>query len=534
MPVLRLRSIALASVLSLPVAAWAQPTPAAGAGPIQAAAPVVPPHGAPQSFADLAQALLPAVVNISSTESLPAGQGPDGIAPGSPFEKFFHDFMNRQHPGGPQNQAPEPGQPQPQAAPGGGDQGAQGGDQAAPPRELQSLGSGFVVDPSGIIVTNNHVIDGAQTITVTLQDNTVLKAKLLGADKRTDLAVLKVEPAGKLPYVAFGNSAASRVGDWVMAIGNPFGLGGTVTAGIISARGRDIQEGPYDDFIQTDAPINRGNSGGPLFDMQGRVVGINTAIYSPSGGSIGIGFAIPSDEARVVVDQIIRYGHAERGWLGVRVQQVTPDLARALGLSPPAGAMVAGIDPKGPAAAAHLRNGDVILSFDRQPIPEMRVLPRVVAETQIGTDVPVEILRDGKRQTVQVKVAQLQEAPPQKASDAAPAPKKPAPLQLTELSGLGLGLTPLNDASRKKFSLPADRSGAVVGQVAEGGPAAKAGLHPGDVIVEVQQENVSSPEDVQKRISAARAAKQPSVLVLVQGPGQDGMRWVPLGLGKVG
>ncbi len=238
---------------------------------------------------------------------------------------------------------------------------------------MQSLGSGFIIDASGLVVTNNHVIDGADEITVTLQDNTSLKAKVLGRDETGDIALLQVKPDKPLPAVQFGDSDTSRVGDWVLAIGNPFGLGGTVTAGIVSARGRDIRQGPYDDFIQTDAAINRGNSGGPLFNMDGQVIGMNTAIYSPSGGSIGIGFSIPSNMVKTVVAQLKDFGHPRRGWLGVRIQQVTPDIAESLGLKDASGAMVAGVNDGGPADKAKIHNGDIILKFNGQDVKEMRV-----------------------------------------------------------------------------------------------------------------------------------------------------------------
>ncbi len=347
--------------------------PLAAAVPLQSAEA----RGAPDSFADLAQQLLPAVVNISSSTSMQVarGNGPEIplFPPGSPFEQFFKDFLDRNHPGG------RPGGPR-------GDQGP-----PSPERKMQSLGSGFIVDPSGLIVTNNHVIDGADEITVTLQDNTSLKATLIGKDERVDVALLRVKSDHPLPSVKFGDSDAERVGDWVLAIGNPFGLGGSVTAGIVSARGRDIRQGPYDDFIQTDAAINRGNSGGPLFNMNGDVIGINTAIYSPSGGSIGIGFSIPANMAKNVVAQLKDYGHARRGWLGVRIQQVTPDIAESLGLHDSSGAMVAGVNDGGPADKAKIRNGDIILKFNNQDVKEMRSLPRIVAETVIGQDGP----RDG-------------------------------------------------------------------------------------------------------------------------------------------
>ena len=471
-------------------------------------------RGAPDSFADLAASLLPAVVNVASSSTVTAqndheggGGTPDlpfALPPGSPFEQFFHDFMEHNQPGG------RPGQGRPEA----------------PGRRMQSLGSGFIIDPSGIVVTNNHVIDGADEITVTLQDNTVMKAKLIGKDERSDIAVLKVEADHPLPAVQFGDSDASRVGDWVLAIGNPFGLGGTVTAGIVSARGRDIRQGPYDDFIQTDAAINRGNSGGPLFNMDGKVIGINTAIYSPSGGSIGIGFSIPSSMAKTVVAQLRDFGKAKRGWLGVRIQQVTPDIAESLGLKDNNGAMGAGVDDGGPADKAQIRNGDVILKFNNQDVKEMRNLPRIVAETQIGEAVPVVVWRDGKQVSLQAKVGEL---PEEKQADAkAPAPAKPQAAKATELAALGVTLAPLNTDTRGRYQISPDQKGVVVTAVRRDGPAARRGVKPGDVIVEVQQQSVSTPADVQARIDAIRKQDRKAVLVLIQG--QDGLRWIPIPL----
>jgi serine protease Do len=343
--------------------------------------------------------------------------------------------------------------------------------------------------------------------------------------------VLQVHADHKLPSVPFGDSDASRVGDWVLAIGNPFGLGGTVTAGIVSARGRDIQEGPYDDFIQTDAAINRGNSGGPLFNMAGQVIGINTAIYSPSGGSIGIGFSIPSDEARNVVDQLRRYGRPRRGWLGVRIQQVTPDIAESLGLhepeGAPSGALVAGVNPNGPADHAHIQNGDIILSFDGQALREMRTLPRVVAETPIDKSVPVEIWRAGKRQIVQVVVAEMPDD--QKQADATK-PRSPAANPSVDFSSFGMKLSPITDATRQKYKIDAQQKGIVITDVSPDGTAADHGLKPGDVVVEVAQAPVATPADMQKRIDEARTNSRKSVLLLVQSA--DGLRWVPLPVPK--
>jgi serine protease Do len=497
-------------------------SPAAVALPALLAARPAQAYVPPQSFADLAQALLPAVVNISSSSTTHAaadsGQGGGGEAPsfppGSPFEQFFHDFMdrNRRGGGGGGGEHPSPhGEAQP--AP-------------APERRMQSLGSGFVIDPSGIIVTNNHVIDGADEITVVLQDNTSMKAKLIGRDERADLAVLQVKPEKPLVAVPFGDSDKSRVGDWVLAIGNPFGLGGTVTAGIISARGRDIHQGPYDDFIQTDAAINRGNSGGPLFNMSGEVVGINTAIYSPSGGSIGIGFSIPSNEARKIVADLRDFGRVRRGWLGVRIQQVTPDIAESLGLHEASGAMVAGVNDGGPADKAEIKRGDVILKFNNADVKEMKSLPRIVADTRVGDKVPVVIWRDGKEQTLTVDVGELPDEA--KLAAATTEQTKPEATHQTELSGLGMKISPITDDARGKYSLGADQNGVVITDVTNGSAAADRGLKAGDVIVEVQQEQVSSPADVQSKVDAVRKQKRKSVLMLIQS--SDGLRWVPLNL----
>ncbi len=486
---------------------------------VVAAALVVPAapaaaRAAPDSFADLAASLLPAVVNISSTETVaadqPEGDDDDGpgsgpspgpgmpaFPPGSPFEKFFHDFMNREHGGG--------------------------GEPNAPPRKMQALGSGFIIDPSGVIVTNNHVINGAEEITVTLQDNTVLKAKLIGHDDRTDLAVLQVHTDRKLPAVVFGDSDKSRVGDWVLAIGNPFGLSGTVTAGIVSSRGRDIQQGPYDDFIQTDAPINKGNSGGPLFNMDGQVVGINTAIYSPSGGSIGIGFSIPANEASLVIAQLRKFGHAKRGWIGVRIQDVTPDIADSLGLKPAHGALIAGTEPKGPAQKAGLRTGDVILQLDGKDV-DGRSLPRRVAETPVGETAQFALWRDGKRQTLPIVIGDFPEDQPK--PDAHPAARAPAAAAPLVLADLGMKVAAITDALRQRFQLPDGQKGVVITEVTPDGRAAERGLRAGDVVAEVQQSEVSTPAELADRIAQARHAKRASVLMLVQNG--DGMRWVPL------
>jgi serine protease Do len=490
-------TVALAVGLALPLAAGVPAEPATA-------------RTAPDSFADLAAKLLPAVVNISSTQAVQARAGSPGAGPeiplfppGSPFEQFFKDFLNRNRPGG------------------------RGGEnQPSPERRMQSLGSGFIIDASGLVVTNNHVIDGADEITVTLQDNTSLKAKVLGRDETGDIALLQVNPDKPLTAVQFGDSDGERVGDWVLAIGNPFGLGGTVTAGIVSARGRDIRQGPYDDFIQTDAAINRGNSGGPLFNMDGQVIGMNTAIYSPSGGSIGIGFSIPANMVKSVVAQLKDFGHPRRGWLGVRIQQVTPDIAESLGLKESNGAMVAGVNDGGPADKAKIRNGDIILKFNNQDVKEMRSLPRIVADSEVGRSVPVLLWRDGKEVTVQATLAEKPDDA--QLASATTGDKGTQAQKPTEISGLGLKLAPITQEMKDKFSLGTDQKGVVITDVAPNSSAAERGLKAGDVIVEVQQGEVGSPAEVQQKVDTVKKENRKSVLMLIQR--QDGLQWVPLSL----
>ena len=502
-----LRTAALATALALPTAL---PSPSFA-------------RGAPDSFADLAENLLPSVVNISSTQAaqkLADRGGPEVplFPPGSPFEQFFRDFLNRDRPG-----QDRPGQDRP----GQDRRGERGPRPGGPGGRAMSLGSGFIIDPSGYIVTNNHVIDGADEISVTLTDKTTLKAKLVGKDERVDLALLKVESDKPLKAVSFGDSDVERVGDWVLAIGNPFGLGGSVTAGIVSARGRDIRQGPYDDFIQTDASINRGNSGGPLFNMNGEVIGINTAIYSPSGGSVGIGFSVPSNLAKSVVTQLREFGRARRGWLGVRIQQVTPDIAESLGLRDASGALVAGVNDGGPADKAKISNGDIILKFNGQDVKEMRTLPRIVAETQVGKAVPVTVWRGGKEVSLQATVGEL----PDEVQQASTGGTTDAPPKRTaEIAGLGANVAPITDELRDQFKLGADQKGVVVTDVSPDGVAATRGLKPGDVIVEVQQEPVSTPDDVTKRMDRYRKQNRKTVLMLIQSG--EGMRWVPVPLAE--
>ena len=439
---------------------------------------------APDSFADLANQLLPMVVNISTMQTVKPDAEPQQIPdlpPDSPLQQLFKDYMDKNR-----NLS----------------------------HHVTSLGSGFIIDPSGIIVTNNHVIEDADEISVKLNDGTTLPAKLIGHDDKTDLALLKVSPKKPLPAAHFGDSDHARVGDWVIAIGNPFGLGSTVTAGIVSARNRDIAAGPYDDFIQTDAPINRGNSGGPLFDMDGAVVGVNSAIFSPSGGSVGIGFAIPSNMVRDVIGQLEKYGATRRGWLGVRVQNLTDDIAEGMGITGASGALVANVSAGGPAARAGIQSGDVIVAFDGKPVPDSRALPREVADAAVGKTVNVDILRGGKRQTVHAVVAKLEDDDADdKAAPAAPPPKPNA-----KMSKLGLSLGALDDAARTKFHLPKETSGVVVTDIDPDGPAADKNFRPGDVIVQVQNQSVRSPDDVTKLVDDnARAGKKVALLLVSRG-----------------
>jgi len=452
----------------------------------------------PVSVADLAEELGDAVVNISTAQTVqgrrtvPMPEVPDG----SPFQEFFEEFFNRQN---------------------------RDNDQ---PRRVQSLGSGFVLDgKEGIIITNNHVIEGADEITANFNDGTKLRAEIIGTDEKTDLAVLKVEPDTPLKDVTFGDSDAIRVGDWVMAIGNPFGLGGTVTVGIVSARNRDINSGPYDNFIQTDASINRGNSGGPLFDMEGNVVGINTAIISPSGGSIGIGFAIPAKTAMNVIDQLREFGETRRGWLGVRIQEVTDEIADSLAMDEAMGALVAGVTEDGPAAKAKIEPGDVIIKFDGREVEAMRELPRMVAETAIGKEVEVIVLRKGEEVTISVTLERLVENEVPEASASSEEEQQSEPAEKSEV--LGMMLAELDDALREQFSIDEDVTGVVVTEVMSGSSAEEKRVMAGDVIKEVAQEPVETPADVEAEIKKLKEDDRRSALLLLSNPTGD-VRFVPV------
>ncbi len=468
------------------------------------AAPAVA-RPAPDSFSGLAARLSPAVVNISTSQKIERqdlNEMPQ-FPPGSPYEEMFKDYYDQQR------------------------------DSA-----VTSLGSGFVIDPAGLIVTNNHVIEGADEITVNFPDGLSLVAELVGKDEKTDLAVLRVKHNAPLPSVAFGDSDKLLVGDWVMAIGNPFGLGGTVTAGIVSARNRDISSGPYDDFIQTDAAINRGNSGGPLFDMDGNVIGVNSAIISPSGGSIGIGFAIPASIVKHTVDQLIEFGETRRGWIGVRIQAVTPELAESLGLDKARGALVAEVTAGGPAEKAGIKAQDIILSFDGKEIRESRALPRTIADGEIGKTANVEIWRDGQKTTVSVTLERLEDFEKRSAEGTATPTPEPTPTPevaegAVRIDALGMTVAELNETLRERFNIAAEVQGVVITDITPESPAGQAAgegrLRVGDVIVEVAQQEVTTPQAVSERVGEAVSANNRVVLFLLNRGGDLSFAAIRLG-----
>ncbi len=434
----------------------------------------------PEGFADLAEAALPAVVNVSTTQLIdakqPQLQGFPDFPERSPMEEFFKEFQKR------------------------------GMKAEKTPQKATSLGSGFIISEDGLMVTNNHVIDKAEEITITLHDNTQFTATLLGHDPKTDLALLKIKTNKKLPFVKWGDSTKSRVGDWVMAVGNPFGLGSTVTVGIISARARNINSGPYDEFIQTDAAINRGNSGGPMFNTDGEVIGINTAIFSPTGGSIGIGFAVPSDLAQPIIKQLKEFGSTKRGWLGVKFQPVTPEIAESLGINTAKGVLVAEVDPNGPAKTAGMQAGDVILQYDGKDIGERYSLPRLVADTTIGRTVPVVIKRGDARKTLNVTIANLEEA------------EKSGKISLSQNKNEEEGKTPTVTVEGLKFSADGEENakGVVVIDVAPESDAASKGIKADDIILEVNQKPTNSVAAVKNQINQAKDQGKRSVLLRVQ------------------
>jgi serine protease Do len=478
--------------------------PAAGDAPAGSVADRLP------SLAPIVDKVLPAVVNISVVQKLTNGpddsddsqQGDNddqdqgqGQRPGpqTPFDEFLRRFFEQQQ-----------------------QQNRHGGPMPFPGQKVMSLGSGFIIDPQGYVVTNNHVVGDADKVTVIFQDNSKHPAKIVGKDIKTDLALLKIDAEKPLPFVKFGDSDKARVGDWVIAVGNPFGLGGTVTKGIISARGRPVEDQSYVDFLQVDASINKGNSGGPTFDLAGDVIGINTAIFSPNGGSVGIGFAIPSNSAKGVLEQLKTAGHVERGWLGVQIQEVTPEIASSIGMDQnhPIGALVAAVTDNSPASKAGIKVGDVVEKFDGKPVDKMRDLPRLVAETSIGKTVTISLLRGGQVVDVQATVAQLDET---KVAAATPGDDAKG----GKASSLGLSLSTLSPDARKRLNLPKEVQGVLVNRVKDGSPAQEHGIEAGDVIVQVNGKDVGKPDDVVELVKAVKPGDKKSILLLVNRRGQN-------------
>jgi serine protease Do len=459
------------------------------------------------SLSPIIQKVMPAVVNVSVTLKSDAGgddqddqdampqrdeqDNPGGDAapnfPASPFDQFLKRFFDQQQPGHGQNR-PQVG-------------------------KRVALGSGFIIDPQGYVVTNNHVVGEAASVTVVFQDDTKHPAKIVGRDPKTDLALLKIDTDKPLPFVTWGDSDQAKVGDWIIAVGNPFGLGGTVTTGIVSARGRDIHSGPFDDFLQLDAAINRGNSGGPTFNQQGQVIGINTAIYSPNGGSVGIGFAIPSDLAKNVVQQLREHGKVDRGWLGVQIQQITPEIASSIGLKSDHGAIIADVTNGSPAAKAGVKQGDVILKYNGHDIDKLHDLPLLVAGTPINSKVDMTVWRNGKEQQLQANVGQMPNDTQQVASnDQGNSAPQASP---DRASALGLQLGALDQRTRQRLHLKGNVKGVVVTNVASDSPAGQLGIEPGDVIVAINQQPVATPTEAAQKLKQAQQSGDKNLLLLM-------------------
>lgn len=446
----------------------------------------------PPSFADLVERLSPAVVNVSTTQKVKSSQGVQFHFEGvpntpefEPFREFFKQF------GGPMPRGLSPNE--------------------TPARKATSLGSGFIIDADGYVVTNNHVIAKADEVTVTLHDDTKFPAKVVGRDAKTDLALLKIESPKPLPFISFGDSDHMRVGDWVIAIGNPFGLGGSVSAGIVSARSRNINAGPFDDFIQTDAAINRGNSGGPLFNINGEVIGVNSAIFSPTGGNVGIGFSIPSALAEPVLKQLREFGRTHRGWLGVKIQYVTPEIAESLGLKEPQGALVLEVNKDSPAEKSGIKAGDVILSLDSKPIKEMRNLPRLVAETKIGKKVMVEVWRKGSKKTIPLILGELDED--QQVATHQPDTSNKPNEKGSEVAGFSV--LPLTDELRAKLNINPKIQGVLVTAVKQGTPAGRSGVQRMDVLVEINQQPITDAQTLKRVLAVAKSQGKKYALLRV-------------------
>jgi len=490
----------LGATLALSPLVWAQNPPASGEA---APAPAAPAAGLlpQQSFAPLVKRVLPAVVNISVTEKTSANAASDQLPEafrGTPFEDYLRRFFD-QH----------------------------GGDQPGPHRFFEgpgeeggakriALGSGFIIDSSGLIVTNNHVVGEAGKVEIILQDNTKYPATIVGRDPHTDLAVLKIKADKPLPFVGFGDSGATQVGDWVIAVGNPFGLGGSVTTGIISARGRDIHAGQFDDFLQIDAPINRGNSGGPTFNMNGEVIGINTAIYSPSGGSVGIGFAVPSNVAKTVVTQLQSRGKVSRGWLGVQIQEVTPAIAASLGLRGERGALVAVVTPGSPGAQAGLKQGDVILSFNGSDVKQLRDLPRLVAATAPGSAASLTLWRNGQSSELHTALGEAPENPQiASAKGDRSGEQSGEPSGVDQGEALGMHFAALTNSLRRELQVGRDTPGVVITGIDRGSIAETLGLSRGDVVESINQQPIGSPAEAAQQLKEiANSPKKTALLLL--------------------
>jgi serine protease Do len=506
----------LGATLALTPMVWAENPPAASAPPQAAnAAPETMTSSIAlmqhQSFAPLVKKVSPAVVNISVTQS----SSPDAMSeeqegtpspgfPNSPFDEMLRRFFNQQNPDGQQHAFPQ--MPEGQS------------------RRI-ALGSGFIIDPSGYVVTNNHVVGNAGKVEITLQDDSKYTAKIIGRDPKTDIAVLKIDADKPLPYVTFGDSSVAQVGDWVMAVGNPFGLGGTVTTGIISARGRDIHSGPFDDFLQIDAPINRGNSGGPTFNLDGQVIGINTAIYSPNGGSVGIGFAVPSSVAKTVVAQLEQHGKVARGWLGVQIQEVTPAIAASLGLQSEHGALVAVVTPSSPGAKAGLKQGDVILSFNGSEVGRLHDLPRLVAETAPESHATMNVWRNGKTVELQTAVGELPNNDQVASAEGGGQEEE----QAARADAMGMHFAPLNNQLRRELHIGKDVQGVAITRVDPGSAADDVGFSTGDVVVAIDQQPVKTPQEAAAKLKEIAASPKKSALILLNRHGVTQYVGVTLG-----
>jgi serine protease Do len=505
----------LGATLALSPLVWAQNPPAAGeAAPASpAAAPLLP----AQSFAPLVKRILPAVVNISVTEKSAASELSDQLPEsfrGSPFEHFLRRFFDQHGGGGQLDQGPF----------------SEGPNEKSGVKQI-ALGSGFIIDPAGYIVTNNHVVGEAAKVEIILQDNSKYPARIVGRDPRTDIAVLKIKADKPLPAVAFGDSSAAQVGDWVVAVGNPFGLGGSVTTGIISARGRDIHTGQFDDFLQIDAPINRGNSGGPTFDLNGKVIGINTAIYSPNGGSVGIGFAVPSNVAKSVVAQLESGGKVSRGWLGVQIQKVTPAIAASLGLpgghGGEHGALVALVTPNSPGAKAGVKQGDVILSFNGGAVTQLRDLPRLVAAAAPGSTGSLTVWRKGQSSELHVTLGEAPENPRVASTSTDHSGSQAAE---DRADALGLHFTALTSGLRRELRVGGDAQGVVISEIDSGSPADSLGLARGDVLVSIDQQPVGSPQEAARKLTEIAHSPKKNALLLLNRHGIT--QYVGVNLGK--